>query len=142
MNFEAPTRLARLRWDMVFREFQRRGVGTFLVQSRLYLIFQNSEIRTVSLGTSQYSYRFYEKMGFSTLQVVPDGIAPGLDEYLMQLKLEGKLRSTLVRFGQENAISWEAVQSCSPSGNLNDHPRLGTVQSLSRCHFMDGLEPL
>jgi RimJ/RimL family protein N-acetyltransferase len=108
MNFDTPNHLAYLRWDMVSRKHHRQGVGTFLALSRLSLICQRPEIQTVRLGTSQYSWRFYEKLGFSTRQITPNGIAPGLDEYLMDLGLEQNVRRQLERFGRENAISWEA----------------------------------
>ena len=105
MNFEAPNHLAYLRWDMVSRDFQRRGAGSFLVLSRLALICQVPDIQTVLLGTSQYSYRFYEKMGFATRRITPDGIAPGLDEYIMGLELDGEMRNKLEGFLKEKAVS-------------------------------------
>ena len=105
VNFDAPNHLAYLRWDMVSRDFQRRGVGAFLVLSRLAIICQVPDIQTVLLGTSQYSYRFYERMGFATHRIAPDGIAPGLDEYLMGLELEDDIRNKLETFGKEKSVS-------------------------------------
>jgi len=40
MNFDARERSAKLRWDMVSKDFHRQGIGTFLVMGRLYLICQ------------------------------------------------------------------------------------------------------
>jgi N-acetylglutamate synthase-like GNAT family acetyltransferase len=109
MNFDAHERLAKLRWDMVSRDLHHRGVGTFLVRGCLSLICQRPGVQTVSLGTSQYAYRFYEKMGFSTRQINKDRLAPGLDEYLMVLELDEKLRREVDGFGEEKAISWDAI---------------------------------
>ena len=109
MNFDPPNHLAKLRWDMVSRDFQRRGVGAFLVLSRLALICQVPDIQTVLLGTSQYSYRFYEKTGFAIRRVTRDGIVPGLDEYLMGLELGVEIRNKLETFGKEKSVSWDVV---------------------------------
>ena len=104
IKFDALNHVAHLRWDMVSRDLQRRGVGAYLVLSRLALICQRPEIQTVVLGTSQYSYRFYEKMGFSVRRIAQDGIAPGLDEYSMGLELDGEIRSRLEIFGKEKVV--------------------------------------
>ena len=63
------------------------------------------DIQTVLLGTSQYSYLFYEKMGFATRRITPDGTAPGLDEYIMGLELDGEMRNKLEGFLKEKAVS-------------------------------------
>jgi len=91
IKLELSNRVAKLRWDMVTGVLHGRKIGTFLTSSRLALIRQSVEIQTVRLHTSQYSYKFYEKMGFDTLHITPDGIVPGMDEYAMELMLgEGK----------------------------------------------------
>jgi len=87
IKLEPANGLAKLRWDMVAGALHGRNIGSFLTSSRLELIRQTAEIRAVRLGTSQHSYRFYEKMGFVTLHITPDGILPGMDEYAMELTL-------------------------------------------------------
>jgi N-acetylglutamate synthase-like GNAT family acetyltransferase len=86
-KLEPANGLAKLRWDMVAGDLHGRKIGSFLTGARLELIRRSREIRTVRLGTSQYSYLFYEKMGFVTLHITPDGIVPGMDEYVMELTL-------------------------------------------------------
>jgi GNAT superfamily N-acetyltransferase len=109
MNFDTSGGCATLRWDMVAREYHHRGIGAFLVLSRLSLICQVPEIQTVLLGTSQYAQRFYEKMGFASHRITQDGIAPGLDEYIMQMKLDEKIRGRLGPFGKEKLLAWETT---------------------------------
>jgi len=83
----APTSgVAHLRWDMVSAALHGRQIGTFLVSSRLALIREQAEIKTVRLWTSQHTHAFYEKMGFVVLSITPDGIVPGMDEYAMEMR--------------------------------------------------------
>ena len=86
---------AWLRWGMVAREFHKRRIGTFLTLSRMYRACQIPEIQTIWMGTGQDSYRFYEKIGFVTQRMLPNGIVPGIDEYLMELKLDDGKRQEL-----------------------------------------------
>ncbi len=95
IKLDLPNNLARLRWDMVRRECQGQGVGTFLTKARLWLLCQIPEVELVCLGTSQHSHKFYEKMGFSTLQVKANGIAPGLDEYTLQMVFDESQRNEI-----------------------------------------------
>jgi len=43
-----------------------------------------------------------------------DGLAPGLDEYLMGLELDENMREKMDRFGKEKENAWDAVYlSCA-----------------------------
>jgi len=87
MKLEPTNHSAMLRWDMVARDFQKRGVGVFLTLSRLHLLSQNPDVQMVNVYTSQHTYQFYEKFGFILQHVIPNGIVEGMDEYYMELKL-------------------------------------------------------
>jgi GNAT superfamily N-acetyltransferase len=73
------TSTADLCWGMVRRELHGTGLGQLLLEYRLERIRGDRRITEVALNTSQYTRGFYERYGFRTLQVTPDGYAPGLD---------------------------------------------------------------
>ncbi|MCP3804467.1 GNAT family N-acetyltransferase [Allokutzneria sp. A3M-2-11 16] len=73
-------------WGMVAAEHHRRGLGAQLLRHRLDAIAATGPA-TVVLATSQHSAGFFERFGFVTANVVPDGFAPGIDQYDMRLRL-------------------------------------------------------
>jgi len=95
---------AWLRWDMVAKEFHNQKIGTFLALSRLHRICQLPEIQMANLCTSQHSYQFYEKIGFSVQRIVPDGIVSGMDEYFMELKLDDNKRQEIEEFTRRESL--------------------------------------
>jgi len=105
IKLELSNQLAKLRWDMVAGELHHQKIGTFLALSRLYQICQFSDIRTISLHTSQHSYLFYEKMGFVVQHIIPDGIVPGMDEYFMQLNLDESRRQAIASFAHRALLA-------------------------------------
>ena len=104
IKLEPSNLLAKLRWDMVTAELHHQSIGTFLTLSRLYRICQSSEIRVVSLHTSQHSYQFYEKMGFVVQHIIPEGIVPGMDEYFMKLNLDEDRRHVIASFAKQASL--------------------------------------
>ena len=103
MKLELSSHSAMFRWDMVASEFQKQGIGTFLALSRLHLLSQNPDIRMVNLYTSQYTYQFYEKLGFALHHVVPNGIVDGMDEYYMELELSRRNIRELTSFAEQKS---------------------------------------
>ncbi|MFW6079187.1 MAG: GNAT family N-acetyltransferase [Gemmatimonadota bacterium] len=81
------TATADLCWGMVLRELQGTGLGRRLTEARLARIRRDGVARAVALRTSQHTRGFYERLGFATERVVPDGVAPGLDRCEMRLEL-------------------------------------------------------
>jgi len=79
--------LADLCWGMVRREWHKRGAGRALTELRIASIREDSEVKTIALGTSQHTATFYEHLGFSTTSVEVNGYAPGLDRIDMRLEL-------------------------------------------------------
>lgn len=84
---EPGTTTADFCWGMVVRERHGTGLGRLLLHTRLERIRSDPTVETVALHTSQHTRGFYERVGFSTERVVPNGYAPGLDRCDMRLTL-------------------------------------------------------
>jgi len=80
--------VADLCWGMVSREHHGRGFGRALTEMRVQRMWREPGIKAVALNTTQHTVAFYERLGFRTRSVLPDGYAPGLDrcEMLMTRK--------------------------------------------------------
>jgi len=104
IKLEPAKHSAWLRWDMVERELHDLKIGTFLAFSRLFLICQSSDIQVANLCTSQHSYQFYKKIGFSVQRVIPNGIVPGMDEYFMELRLDEEQRARFENFSESGNL--------------------------------------
>lgn len=76
---------ADLCWGMVLRDRQGSELGRRLTQARLERIRKDESARQVALRTSQRTRGFYERLGFVTERVVPNGFAPGLDRCEMRM---------------------------------------------------------
>lgn len=86
-SLEPGTTTARLCWGMVRRDRHGTGLGQLLLQSRLERAHADLAAEAVELHTSQHTRGFYERVGFRTERVTPDGYAPGLDRCDMRLAL-------------------------------------------------------
>jgi len=93
INYFRNEAQARISWDLVHPSYQGKGVGAQLTQFRIQYIRQhnasqdiqqNPSIQTILVRTSQLAYKFYEKMGFSLIEIKKDYWAPGFDLYEMQ----------------------------------------------------------
>jgi len=84
-----------LAWGMVRGDLHRQGLGTFLLQERLKLIFQKNPAARVIIDTSQHSQTFFARFGFQAAQTIPDYYAPGLHRVDMELALTDNLRRLL-----------------------------------------------
>ncbi len=76
---------ARLAWGMVHSDHHRKGYGTELYEFRRNEILKNWPDHVITLGTSQHTWPFYEKMGMRVTDVKPAGYGPHLDRYDMEL---------------------------------------------------------
>jgi len=81
------TGVADLCWGMVVRERHGTGLGRLLLDARLERVRADAAAQAIALHTSQHTRGFYERRGFRTERVVPDGYAPGLDRCHMRLVL-------------------------------------------------------
>ncbi len=68
---------ARMSWGMVARENHNKGIGTELLRLRLKCIRKEYPFVDVKMDTSQHTVKFYEKMGFKTIEITKN--AYGLD---------------------------------------------------------------
>ncbi|WP_182865169.1 GNAT family N-acetyltransferase [Stieleria mannarensis] len=92
---------ADLCWGMVDARQHRRHIGEFLLLARLYKIVSETNSKFVRLGTSQLTAGFFQRFGFTTQSHMPDGIAKGLDDVQMHLRLTDDIRASIQRRWQE-----------------------------------------
>lgn len=72
-----------LSWGMVHAGFHRHGIGKHFTNYRLALLLSRFPEAVIRIETSQHTKAFYEKLGFRTVSMVPDGFGAGLDIYNM-----------------------------------------------------------
>ena len=77
---------AGLSWGLVHRVYHNLGYGSYLLKYRLNEIRNNYLDIEIHLDTSQHTYRFFEKFGFSVNQISKNGYGKGLDRYDMVLE--------------------------------------------------------
>jgi ribosomal-protein-alanine N-acetyltransferase len=76
---------ARLAWGMIHSDFHKQGYGTQLYKHRKEIIKNNWPNHLITLGTSQHTFPFYEKMGMKVTASIKSGYGPQLDRYDMNL---------------------------------------------------------
>ncbi|MBN9481610.1 MAG: GNAT family N-acetyltransferase [Bordetella sp.] len=79
---------AALCWGMVDNGLHRQGVGRTLTEARIAAARATPGITRIILNTSQHTQGFYARFGFEPTRVTPDGYAPGIDRWDMELKLD------------------------------------------------------
>ena len=72
-----------LTWGMVDSTRHGQGLGKTLLEYRLELLRANLRVNRVCIDSSQHTAPFYEKYGFTTQRVIPDGYALGLHRHEM-----------------------------------------------------------
>ena len=77
---------ARLAWGMIHAACHKQGYGTALYAHRRAHIHTYWPGHTITLGTSQHTFPFYEKMGMQVMAHQPQGYGKDLDRYDMQIK--------------------------------------------------------
>jgi N-acetylglutamate synthase-like GNAT family acetyltransferase len=78
------TKEARLAWGMIHCDLHRKGYGAALYRYRRDVIKKHWPLHTITLGTSQHTYAFYEKMGMNVISSINSGYGPELDRYDMR----------------------------------------------------------
>lgn len=86
VELETPRRTAWLTWGMVDPTRHRHGIGTALLLHRLDLLRSNLNVDRVCIDTSHLVAPFYERHGFTTQRIIPDGYAKGLHRHEMELR--------------------------------------------------------
>ena len=86
INISKDRKIAALSWDIIYPDYQGKGVGRLLTQFRLDRIREIETIEKISVRTSQLAYKFYEKFGFELKEIVKNFWAKGIDMYKMEMK--------------------------------------------------------
>jgi predicted GNAT family N-acyltransferase len=76
---------ASLTWGMIHSGLHKQGLGSKFLQYRIDAVKSVCNNCTIVLDTSQYSFSFFEKMGFRVIKVTKDFYATGIDRYDMVL---------------------------------------------------------
>ncbi len=76
-----------LSWGIIHPEFQGKGIGRQLTLHRIAVIKSKPGLQKIVTRTSQRTYKFYEKMGFTLIEVKKDHWATGLDLYYMEMAI-------------------------------------------------------
>jgi [ribosomal protein S18]-alanine N-acetyltransferase len=76
---------ARLAWGMIHAKVHGYGYGKALYEFRRNEIQHNWFDHKITLGTSQHTFPFYEKMGMRVIQHIPQGYGVDLDRFDMEL---------------------------------------------------------
>lgn len=87
-NLLEDGKVVRVSWDIVQPESHGKGMGTLLVDYRMEIIASLKGVKRIEVRTSQLVFKFYERFGFITKEIVPDFWAIGYDLYRMEY--EGK----------------------------------------------------
>lgn len=83
-NFSGDYSKGKISWDLLHPDFQRQSFGTTLLKYRIEKLKEFSQLREITVRTSQQAYKFYEKNGFQLLGTIKDYWAPGFDLYNMK----------------------------------------------------------
>ena len=87
-NFTEGGKVVRISWDLFNPDAQGKGLGSQLTRYRIDKIKEYPEVETIMVRTSQLVYKFYEKFGFETKEVIQDFWAKGFDLVRMEIKLK------------------------------------------------------
>lgn len=83
INFSENGSTGKISWDILYPQYQGKGLGTTLLHYRINKLKEMEHIKAITVRTSQLVYRFYEKNGFVLQEVVKDYWAKGFDLYQM-----------------------------------------------------------
>ena len=75
---------ARMAWGMIHSGYHGKGIGKLLFKSREHEIYLKYPKHIITLGTSQHTFTFYEKMGMRVLDIIPNGYGENLHQYNME----------------------------------------------------------
>jgi len=75
-----------LSWGMVDAKLHGQGIGRILTKYRVEKMIEKFPNAEYMIETSQHTFKFYQKMGFVTKKITPNGFGEGLDNYYMELE--------------------------------------------------------
>lgn len=82
-NFSEDRSIGVISWDIFHPAYQGHGLGSILLKFRLQKMKAISSVKTFSVRTSQFVYRFYEKHGFQLKEITENYWAEVLHLYKM-----------------------------------------------------------
>ena len=82
-EYEKESNTVSLTWGMVHYKLHNKGYGSYMMEYRLEKIKKEFPAINIALNTSQYTFKFYKKFGFSVTKITKDGYCQGLDKYDM-----------------------------------------------------------
>jgi [ribosomal protein S18]-alanine N-acetyltransferase len=85
VNYLPKEKLARLAWDMVRKNYHKKGLGAMLLNHRIKHIQTKTSYTKVDVRSSQFAFRFYEKQNFKLIHKIKDYWAPGFDLYHLSI---------------------------------------------------------
>lgn len=85
INFADNNTTGKISWDILHPDYQGKSLGTQLVKHRIEKLKSIGNIQKITVRTSQFAYKFYEKQGFELFEIIKDYWAEGFDLYNMKL---------------------------------------------------------
>ncbi|WP_298708410.1 GNAT family N-acetyltransferase [Chitinophaga sp.] len=82
---EPQNNLAGMVWGMVDNRLHKRGIGKKFLLFRIEYIRRHCPACSIKLDTTQHSYPFFEKYGFTIVKYTENGYAEGMHRYDMLL---------------------------------------------------------
>lgn len=73
-------------WGLVHGDYHKKGYGEQLLHFRIQEIKTRFPGKRIILDTTQFSYTFFEKYGFETVQFTENGYEEGMHRYDMILE--------------------------------------------------------
>ncbi|MBW1297876.1 GNAT family N-acetyltransferase [Aquimarina litoralis] len=86
-NILEEKNVGQITWIFFHPDYAGKGFGKRAVTHCLSILKSNSEIKKVTVRTSQLAYSFFEKFGFTLKRIEKDYWGLGLDLYEMELKI-------------------------------------------------------
>jgi N-acetylglutamate synthase-like GNAT family acetyltransferase len=80
--------VGRISWNLFHPAYIRKGYGKRLVGHCVQLLKEEPNVKTLTVWTSQFANKFYEKFGFIVKNFHKDFWGPGLDLYRMEIDLK------------------------------------------------------
>lgn len=75
---------AHMSWGMVHNNYHKQGIGKELLLFRINTIKQLYPNCKISLDTSQHTFTFFQKLGFTVTKITENGYGEGLHRYDME----------------------------------------------------------
>ena len=86
VNFNEDKTIAKISWDILHPNYQDKGIGTQLINYRINMLKNFQNIKKITVRTSQFANKFYEKRGFKLISITKDFWAKGYDLFYMEVQ--------------------------------------------------------